>query len=123
MFRYFTREDFACPCCGENGIKDSFIHRLDDLREECGFPLIITSGYRCAKHNRKVSSTGDFGPHTTGLAADIRIDRGRAYRLLGIAIKNGFTGIGIQQKGGGRFIHLDILENDVGQPRPTIWSY
>lgn len=34
-----------------------------------------------------------------------------------------FTGIGIQQKGGDRYIHLDNLPNAPGQPRPTVWSY
>jgi hypothetical protein len=33
---------------------------------------------------------------------------------------NLFTGIGIQQKGGARFIHLDDL---TGVGRPTVWSY
>jgi hypothetical protein len=32
----------------------------------------------------------------------------------------GFTGIGVQQKGTGRFIHVDLT---VGQNRPTVWSY
>jgi hypothetical protein len=40
-----------------------------------------------------------------------------------LALAKGFTGIGVQQKGGGRFIHLDNLPNGPGQPRPTVWSY
>ena len=28
-----------------------------------------------------------------------------------------------QQKGSGRFIHLDTLENSEERPRPTVWSY
>jgi hypothetical protein len=32
----------------------------------------------------------------------------------------GFTGIGVQQKGSRRFIHLDVLQNP---PRPNVWSY
>lgn len=99
------------------------VKKLDALREECGFPLLINSGYRCPKHNLEVSHTGETGPHTTGHAVDIRVDRGRAYRLLALAPKYGFTGIGIQQKGGGRYIHLDDLPNDINQPRPTVWSY
>lgn len=124
MFQYFKREDFACKCgCGKNEIQDSFIAKLDDLREELGFPLKVNSGYRCPEHNRKVSGTGESGPHTTGRAADLSVDRGRAYMTVYVAMKNGFTGIGIQQKGAGRYIHLDDLPNDIKQPRPTIWSY
>jgi len=124
MFKYFKLEDFACKCgCGMNKMQESFIRKLDDLREEVGFPLMVTSGYRCPEHNRKVSSTGERGPHTTGRAADLGVDRGKALKVLEVALKGTFTGIGIQQKGAGRFIHLDDLLNDIGQPRPTIWSY
>jgi zinc D-Ala-D-Ala carboxypeptidase len=122
--KYFHPSEFACRCgCNENKIDSQFVEKLDALRAECGFPLLITSGYRCPKHNRTVSKTGDFGPHTTGHAVDIRVDRGRAYQVLGLAQKHGFTGIGVQQKGGGRYLHLDDLPNDIGQPRPTVWSY
>lgn len=124
MFKHFRIEEFACKCgCGQNLINQSFVAKLDDLREELGFPLPISSGYRCPDHNRKVSFTGEFGPHTTGKAADVKVDRLRAYELLAIAAARGFTGIGIQQKGAARYIHLDTLENDLNQPRPTIWSY
>ena len=44
MAKYFSREEFACQYTGENKIKDEFIERLDELREACGFPFVITSG-------------------------------------------------------------------------------
>ena len=34
-----------------------------------------------------------------------------------------FLGIGFQQKGSGRFIHLDMASAEYGILRPTIWSY
>jgi hypothetical protein len=40
-----------------------------------------------------------------------------------LAPQFGFTGIGFKQKGVIRFVHLDALPNEIGQPRPTIWSY
>ncbi len=46
MFRYFDREEFVCQATGENEIEDELIHALDELREHCGFPFVITSGYR-----------------------------------------------------------------------------
>jgi zinc D-Ala-D-Ala carboxypeptidase len=122
--KYFHITEFNCRCgCGENKMDPTFLKKLDALREELQFPLILSSAYRCRKHNRAVSTTGDFGPHTTGHAADVKVDRLQAYKLLALAPKHGFTGIGIKQKGGGRFIHLDDLEQDIGQPRPTVWSY
>lgn len=119
-WRHFKREHFACKHCGENKIADSLIDALDELRERCGFPLVVSSGYRCPEHNKNVSSTGANGPHTTGLAADLAVDRWRAFTLLRHAMAMPvFTGIGVNQKGGGRFIHLDTLT----EGRPTIWSY
>jgi uncharacterized protein YcbK (DUF882 family) len=126
-FRHFTREEFAChgtDCCGgDNKIEDSFVELLDELREQCGFKLPVTSGYRCPIHNQRVSSTGANGPHTTGRAADLGVSRQRAHRVLELALKMGFTGIGLNQKGEGRFVHLDDLPDAPRQPRPTTWTY
>jgi zinc D-Ala-D-Ala carboxypeptidase len=122
-WRYFKREEFACRHCGENLIDDAFITELDDLRHHLGFALPISSGYRCPDHNARVSSTGRTGPHTTGRAADIAVSHARAYEVLQAAMMLKFSGIGVNQKGGSRFIHLDSLPNAAGQPRPTIWSY
>lgn len=118
-FRYFKFEDFACKHCGKNETKEIFIHRLDDLRHRCGFPLVVSSGYRCPEHNMAVSSTGPDGPHTTGLAADFAVDRSKARTVLGVASNMGFNGIGVNQKGTGRFIHVD----DCDRPTATVWSY
>lgn len=120
----FTRDEFRCRCGNcENKIADSFIDKLQDLREALGFPLKITSGYRCPAHNAKVSGTGRNGPHTTGHAADISVSREQAFKLVSMAAISGFTGIGVAQKGASRYIHLDDLSGTGGQPRPTIWSY
>lgn len=121
--RYFHPAEFACKHCGESKMDQAFLEELDELRHRCGFPFIITSGYRCPVHNARVSSTGATGPHTTGRAADIGTSHASAHKLLRVALEMGFTGIGVQQKGAGRFIHLDNLPNAQGQPRPTVWSY
>lgn len=121
--RWFNRAEFKCKHCGEEKMDGPFLELLDELRTRCGFPLIVTSGYRCPVHNQRVSTTGPDGPHTTGRAVDIAVSRHRAYTLLRHAIDLGFTGIGIQQKGASRFIHLDTLEEPEHAPRPTLWSY
>jgi zinc D-Ala-D-Ala carboxypeptidase len=127
-FRYFELHEFKCRganCCGGSNLIDPvFVADLDDLRHRYGKPLVIASGYRCPIHNSRVSSTGDDGPHTTGRAGDLGVDRVEALKVLRIALDMGcFTGIGIHQKGASRFLHLDTLPNRPGQPRPTIWSY
>lgn len=120
-WRHFKIEEFDCKCCGKNEMQDNFIDKLDALREFCQFPLIVSSGYRCPTYNDRISTTGLHGPHTTGRAVDFAIAGSKAHRLLMQAFRlNGFSGIGINQKGLGRFIHLDDLQN--GQ-RPWIWTY
>ena len=57
------------------------------------------------------------GMHSTGLAADIGISGSEAVTLLRLALDAGFRGVGVQQKGSGRFLHVDLRET------PTIWSY
>jgi zinc D-Ala-D-Ala carboxypeptidase len=121
--RYFKISDFACKHCGENKIDYKLVEMIDELRHQCGFPISISSGYRCPDHNVKVSSTGRNGPHTTGRAADLAVSHKQALTVLRKALAMGFTGFGVQQKGGGRFIHLDTLPDAPGQPREHIWSY
>lgn len=122
-WRYFRLDEFACKHCGENLIQRPLVDELDTLRHQAGFPLVISSGYRCPVHNQAVSSTGPNGPHTTGWAVDLRVDRARAHRVLELALLAGFHGIGVQQKGAHRFIHLDRVPNTPTSPRPTVWSY
>jgi zinc D-Ala-D-Ala carboxypeptidase len=121
--RYFTDAEFACKHCGQNRMDRAFLSMVDELRHRCGFPLPITSGFRCPTHNAAVSSTGPAGPHTTGRAVDIGVSRHRAYDVLRHAMAMGFTGIGVQQKGAARFIHLDMLQEPQHAPRPSVWSY
>ncbi len=121
--RYFSLAETECRCgCGFD-LEPSFKAKLDQLREAYGKPLAMSSGARCPSYNAKVSSTGRTGPHTTGRAADLRVSRKDAYNLLGQALAWGFTGIGVQQKGEGRFLHVDDLPDGPTQPRPTVWSY
>jgi zinc D-Ala-D-Ala carboxypeptidase len=123
MTPHFSDAELACRCgCGMLP-KQDFMDKVEALRVAYGKPLAVTSAARCPNHNARVSATGRTGPHTTGRAIDLAVDRGNAYRLLRMALEAGFSGLGFQQKGAGRFLHLDDLPNAPGQPRPTVWSY
>lgn len=123
MTPHFSDGELECKCgCGMLPQQD-FMDKIEGLRVGYGRSLRVTSAARCPEYNAKVSGTGRTGPHTTGRAIDIAIDRKAAWELLSLAVQFGFTGIGVQQKGGGRFLHFDDLPNAPGQPRPTIWSY
>ena len=121
--KYFTRSEFECSHTHTCEMDQEFIDRLNKLREEFGKPLSINSGYRSPKHPIEyVKKTP--GAHASGKACDIGVSRQDALKLLELAMKLKFTGFGINQKGsGGRFLHLDTLENSSARPRPTIWSY
>ena len=120
----FSNAELACRCgCGMLP-KQDFMDKVQTLRDLYGKPMRVTSAARCPEHNAKVSGTGRTGPHTTGRAIDISVSREDAFRLLSFAMSMpDFSGIGVNQKGNARFLHLDDLPNAPGQPRPTVWSY
>lgn len=121
-YKYFTHEEMACTHCKKNEMDDAFMAKLDFLREVYNKPMIVSSGYRCPEHPieaRKESA----GAHSTGKAVDIAVSREEAYMLLKLAMQAGFMGVGLQQKGSGRFLHLDMCNNTDRYPRPTVWSY
>jgi zinc D-Ala-D-Ala carboxypeptidase len=117
--KYFTEDELKCSHCGSQGMKEDFMVKVEQLREELGFPFPVTSAYRC--NNHPIEAKKDLpGAHASGRAIDIAVSRTEAYLLVEAALRAGFTGIGINQKGSSRFIHLDDLTTGV---RPTVWSY
>ena len=115
-------DEMRCTHCGAYEMDDTFMQRLDQLREDMGFAFPVTSGYRCSKHPIEARKTAPVA-HTSGRAVDIGVKGEEAYRLIEGAIELKFKGIGIAQKGKSRFIHLDDIPNSPDRPRPWIWSY
>lgn len=118
----FKYEEFACKHTGENYMDPGVIDKLQELRSECDFPFIITSAYRSENHPAEVNKKKP-GTHTKGIAIDILVSGSQAYEVVALAPQFGFTGIGVQQKGKDRFIHLDVDGEKFGKIRPYIWSY
>lgn len=119
----FSENEFRCKHSGKCAMSAEFLDRLQALRAEYARPLRVTSGYRDAKLHPAEASKAVPGAHALGRAADLAVERTDAHHVLRLAVKHGFTGIGVQQKGTGRFIHLDDLPNTLNHPRPTVWSY
>ena len=116
----FSRDEFACSHCNEEDMDSDFMDALQELRTKYGKPMTITSGYRCPAHPIEARKSKP-GSHASGCAADIGCSRAAAVEILRLALNGPFTGFGVQQKGSGRFLHLDNLTtNRAGQ---TIWSY
>lgn len=118
----FTREEFRCKHTGKCEMNEGFMRKLQDLREEAGFPFIITSGYRDITHPLE-SQKSKGGEHTIGKAADIAISRQQADKVLELSYKHGFTRRGVSQEGNYRFLHLGTATKEDGFLENTIWSY
>ena len=60
--RHFELKEFACRCCGQAHIDLDFVLLLNKIRSRCGFPLVVTSGYRCPRHNRRIKGGRPIRP-------------------------------------------------------------
>lgn len=118
-WHYFTEDEMRCKCgCGKCEMDEDFMEHLEAAREYGGHPFVITSGYRCEKHDKEV---GGAGNHSAGKAVDIAFKDGKeAYGLLQDLndAEVGFKRIGISFKG--KFIHVDDVPD---RPTPCLWTY
>ena len=80
---HFTKSEFACKCgCGFDDIDIRLVKLLEQIRSHFGDnPLIITSGCRCAKHNRNVGGI-QGSRHVYGKASDFYIKNVSTQNLL-----------------------------------------
>ena len=107
--RYFSLSEFRCKCnqCKgypAGGMSNTLLLKLDELREKLGYPIYVSSGYRCEYWNQRNGGV-DNSTHTLGQAADIYSDYATTEKLLELAEKVGFDGIGYYPNEG--FIHVD----------------
>ena len=113
-FIYFDRDDFRCMETGQNKISTEFIHKLDTLREVCGFPFIVTSGYRSPNHSAERHKKNGGGTHTQGIAADIKVVGGaQRLQIVKFATAMGFS-VGVAHT----FVHVDIRKTP-----QMLWCY
>jgi len=113
---HFKIDEFKCPCCGEVHMNQEFLDKLDMARHNAHVPFIITSGYRCQKHNKEIGGVPNSA-HTKGYAVDIKTPNS-PYRfvVLESLMEQGFNRFGI----GKDFIHVDM---DPEKPKDVIWTY
>ncbi len=112
--RHFRLDEFDCRHTGKNEMAQDFLERLDDLREACDMPFIITSGYRAPEHPIEARKTVP-GTHAQGIACDISARNGAERgRIVKHAIELGFTGIGVAKT----FVHVDTRKGPL-----VVWDY
>lgn len=70
---HFNVQEFKCKCGKNHEIKidETLINFLEMLFPVLGAKwCIVSSGYRCREHDKRVGGSG-YGQHTTGRAADV----------------------------------------------------
>ena len=70
---HFNAHEFKCKCGQPHDyeLSDKLVSMLEQLYEKLNCSkIIVTSGYRCTKHDKTVGGSGT-GQHTRGTAADI----------------------------------------------------
>lgn len=107
---YFNSTEMDCHgsgCCSQTIINETLVDYLTKIREHFGKPITITSGYRCATHNRNVGgATGSR--HSKGDAADIVVSGVTPRAVAQYAESIGILGIGLYETSSdGHFVHID----------------
>lgn len=69
--KYFTINEFRCPCCSRVRVAEALVFSLDIFRRIWAAPIIVNSGFRCPKHNQEVGGV-DSSRHLIGCAADVK---------------------------------------------------
>lgn len=71
--KHFKKNEFTCKCgCGMNNISIELVKVLEEIRNHFGQPCTVTSGCRCATHNKRVGGV-QGSRHVVGKAADIYV--------------------------------------------------
>lgn len=105
--KHFKKDEFKCKCCGVSIVDVELGDVLDDVRENFNAPTIITSGYRCAKHNKEVGGALN-SQHMQGIASDIQV-KGFTPKQVHTYLTEKYPnkyGIGLYKN----WVHIDVRE-------------
>lgn len=117
---HFTRSELCCSHCGELAYfqERDVVEGVEELREACGFPLRITSGFRCPEHPAEQAKPAP-GSHFRHQALDVALYGYSVVELVSAALPLGYKGFGFSQRDANyvrRFVHID-------RGAPRVWSY
>ena len=112
---HFTTEEMDCQCkhedCVQQKISEKLIDKLEMIRVDIAEPLVITSAYRCTKHQEDIRNSGvstvvaKKSTHELGDAVDCRPKSGMNPGFEPTCSSE-FTSIGRAKT----FLHLDMRE-------------
>lgn len=99
------------------GLRHELMLKLDAIREDAKFAMIITSGLRTKEENDALQDSASNSGHLRGWEADIYcVDSSRRDKLIELSYKHGITRRGI----GKDFVHLGL---DPSLPQGVMWHY
>lgn len=107
--KYFKRDEFKCKCgkCGGFPVEpdEDLVGLLEKIRKHFGVPVTVTSGVRCATHNKNVGGATS-SQHVKGTAADIKVKGVAPKKVVAYAetLLQGTGGIGTYST----FTHVDV---------------
>lgn len=106
----FNSNEFDCHgsgCCSQTLVDEQLVKYLRKIRDHFGKSVNVSSGYRCATHNKKVGGA-TTSRHTKGQAADIYISEVAPAEIAKYAESIGILGIGLYETNAdGHFVHID----------------
>ena len=88
---HFSAAELMCPCCGVGAdrMSPSMLQMAEEIRaENGGKPMIVSSAYRCAKHNAEVGGVAN-SHHLYGQAMDVHINGVSASTIVAQAKRRG----------------------------------
>ena len=109
---HFRAGEFKCKCCGKIRVDSTLIGFLEQLYAKLNCSkIIVSSGYRCTRHDRAVGGSG-AGRHTMGMAADIccygQDGKPIGSKYVACAAEDlGINGIGLNCGGNHSYTHID----------------
>lgn len=108
--RYFSREEFRCPCgrCGGFPVEpdETLVRLADRVREHFGAPANVSSGVRCQAHNDELSGSAKNSYHLRGKAMDFAV-RGVSGSKLLAYVKTQRVHCAYQISGSD-YVHMDV---------------
>lgn len=108
LSKNFKRSEFQCQCgCGYDDVDMRLVEVLQQLRDELGCPITVTSACRCEEHNANVGGSPK-SQHLLGTAADIVV-KGCTPKFVQQHLKEKYPdslGIGSYKN----FTHIDVRE-------------
>lgn len=111
LLEFFSLDEFRCKHCGclpEHGMSEILLERLDKLRKDYGFPIMVSCGYRCPSHNAEVGGVYD-SQHIYGKAADIWVNGDYEYFYRFVINSKLFDGVGYYPYD--EFVHVDVRDD------------